>query len=122
MNTHVLRLSGKILYIILIYNVGFFTLHIAITDPYIKEMNLSEFIKKLMIMTLVITISQGHRAYRPQKWRRNRGKPASGKRGHYMTFRDDLEQLKIAALTVIAERSAKQRLNRMRKITNSYKH
>ena len=81
-------------------------------------MNLTGLIRQLL---MVVTITQGRRIYRPRKWQR----PAAGQpiqKGRFITFQELFEQVKIAALTVTAERKAPQTLNRMKNITNGYKY
>ena len=77
---------------------------------------------------MVVTITQGQRSYRPQKWRRPAaGKPVSawklsGQKGRFITFQELFEQVKIASLKVTAARKAPQTLHRMKNITNGYKY
>ena len=75
-------------------------------------------------LILVVTLTQGRRSYRPQKWRR----PAAGKglfqKGEFISIQELLRSFQlpqIAAFMATAEHKAPQTFNQMKNITNGYK-
>ena len=83
-------------------------------------MNLIVWIGQLM---MVVTITQGQRSYRPQKWRRPAAeKQVSAAKKRLLSFRMLFKQIKINAKKVIAEQNKVQTLNQLKKVTNGYKY